>query len=95
MSILQIINWADTTIQQGPEINLEKPLTTLDDFELAYLIRFHFDQLKRCELDLRTLDIWPETRSELFTEERINLDGNYHSEELERLRWEYERRVIP
>lgn len=94
MGLLELKAWATATIAAGPQLDTEIPIRKMTDFELAMAIQYRIDQIRQCENNIRTLEIWPEHRSELFNETLIYLDGDLHCEELSKLREEFERRVV-
>lgn len=89
-----LVQWAEKTIQEGGDTQIGNP-KQMTDYELALAINYHLDQIRRCLLNYRTLEIWPENRSPLFNDDTIALDEVYHGEELTRYAAEVERRHIP
>jgi hypothetical protein len=93
---MNYMQWAAETIQQGPTpLNLESPIKSWDDFTLAMQHQYHVDQIRRCQFNLQTLEIWPEYRSELFNETLISADIDFHGDELAAINAEIQRRMIP
>ena len=95
MSLLAVYDFVHHAISNGPILDTSRPITQWDDYALALQYQYIVDQMKRTELNLQMLEMYPECIGELFNEEVIDSDLKHYADEYRAIVNEINRRHIP